>query len=83
MLNATEVCGVIDTYTIPSTFGVAYFAGELEISAGVHDLPQGITVVITAMPTDGHRLTNPDFRVELTGGEAPPCPVPGFLERVY
>lgn len=73
--NTTTECGVEDTYTIPVTEGVTYYAFALEIGPGVHQLPETQSVTITAQAKAGYVLSNDEFSVTLVGEEVEDCPV--------
>ena len=82
-LSTTEQCGVVDTYTIPSTPGVVYLVDGEAVDAGTYDLADGTTVVVTAAAAEGYRLVG-SLDESLTGGSVEPCPIdPPTVVRGY
>ena len=73
-LTTTEECGVVDTYTIPSTLGVVYLVDGEAVDAGTYDLPEGTTIAVTAEAAEGYRLVG-SLDESLTGGSVEPCPI--------
>jgi hypothetical protein len=73
-LTTSQECGVVDTYTIPTTPGVVYLVDGEAVDAGTYDLPAGAEVVVTAKAAQGHRLVG-SLDEELEGGTVEPCPV--------
>ena len=73
-LTTSEDCGVVDTYTIPSTLGVVYLVDGEAVDAGTYELPEGTTVVVTAKAAEGYRLVG-GLDKSLTGDTVEPCPI--------
>ena len=74
-LTTSEECGVVDTYTIPSTLGVVYLVDGEAVDAGTYELPEGTTVVVTARGGRGLPTRRRASTKSLTGETVEPCPI--------